>query len=52
MPRTNLFFKVEIEHEKEDDPERLGADIARQIMKTYGVQSAEMTNYVTATEEA
>jgi hypothetical protein len=51
MPRTNLFFKVEIEHEPDEDPRRLGAEIARQIMKTYGVQSAELSNYVTVSED-
>ena len=51
MPRANLFFKVEIEHNKEDDPERLGAEIARLIMKTYGVQSAELMHYVTSSDE-
>ena len=51
MPRANLFFKVEIDHDKGDDLERLGAEIARQIMKTYGVQAAELTNYVTSNEE-
>ncbi len=51
MPRTNLFFKVEIEHSKDDDPQRLGDAISRQIMKIYGVESAEMTNYVVVKEE-
>ncbi len=51
MPRTNLFFKVEVEHDKEEAPERLGREIARQIVKTYGVISAELANYVVITEE-
>lgn len=51
MPRTNLFFKVEVEHGEEEDPQRLGAEIARRIMKTHGVESAELTNYVRVSDE-
>lgn len=45
MAVTNLFIKVEIEHDEEDKPERLGADICRQILKIYGVRKAELTNF-------
>jgi hypothetical protein len=45
MNRTNLFFKVEIEHDGEDQPERLGSEICRQLMKIYGVRSAELSNF-------
>ncbi|MFN7995583.1 MAG: hypothetical protein U0Q18_18380 [Bryobacteraceae bacterium] len=45
MNRTNLFFKVEIEHDKEEQPERLGNEICRQIMKIYGVRSAELSSF-------
>lgn len=45
MNRTNLFFKVEIEHDEKETPERLGDEIARQLMKIYGVRSAEMSSY-------
>jgi hypothetical protein len=45
MNRTNLFLKVEIEHDKEEEPERLGNDICRQIMKIYGVRSAELSSF-------
>jgi hypothetical protein len=38
MHRTNLFFKVVIEHDDEDQPERLGREICRQLMKVYGVR--------------
>ena len=50
MIRTNLFFKVEIEHDREEQPERLGREICRQILKFYGVRVAELTNF-TKTEE-
>jgi hypothetical protein len=47
MKRTNLFFKVEIEHDSDERPERLGEEIRRQLMKFYGVRDAEMTNFTT-----
>jgi hypothetical protein len=50
MSRTNLFLKVEIEHEKDEKPQRLGEDLCRKLLKVYGVRSAELASY-TATEE-
>jgi len=48
--RTNLFFKVEIEHDGEELPQRLGSEICRQIMRVYGVREAEMTNFTPSEE--
>jgi len=50
MIRTNLFFKVEMEHDEEEQPEKLGAEICRQLLKFYGVRSAELSS-VTRLEE-
>jgi hypothetical protein len=50
MTRTNLFFKVEMEHAKEDTPERLGEEIARVLRKLYGVRDAEMTSFTKVEE--
>jgi hypothetical protein len=50
MSRTNLFLKVEVEHDEDDRPERLGGEICRYLAKFYGVNSAEMTNYSTVDE--
>jgi hypothetical protein len=47
---TNLFIKVEIEHDEEENPRKLGAEICRQILKVYGVRLAEVSN-VTRVEE-
>ena len=47
MKRTSLFFKVEIEHEADERPERLGDEICRKLTKFYGVREAELTNYTT-----
>ena len=47
MPRTDLYIKVVVDHEPEDEPVRLAAEICRQIEKVYGVRTAELTNYLT-----
>ena len=45
MNRTNLFFKVEIEHDGEERPERLGEEICRMLMRVYGVRAAELASF-------
>jgi len=50
MDRTNLFFKVVIEHDAEDLAERLSREICRQLMKVYGVRSAELTSFTRVEE--
>jgi hypothetical protein len=45
MKRTNLFFKVEIEHDSDERPERLGEEIRRILAKFYGVRDAELTHF-------
>jgi hypothetical protein len=45
MKRTNLFFKVELEHDADERPERIGEEIRRQLLKQYGVRDAELTNF-------
>ena len=44
MSRTNLFFKVELEHDRQEDPQRVGEEICRHILRMYGVRYAELTN--------
>jgi len=50
MHRTNLFFKVVIEHDDEDQPERLGREICRQLLKVYGVRTAELASFTRVEE--
>ena len=50
MSRTNLFFKVEIEHDREENPQRIGAEIARHLKKLYGVLDVELSNITTEEE--
>lgn len=47
MSRTNLFFKVEVEHDPHEKPERIGDEIRRHLMRLYGVRDAELSNYST-----
>ena len=47
MPKSDLFFKVEIEHDDKDTPQKLGDEICRQLMKFYGVRSAELSSFNT-----
>jgi hypothetical protein len=48
--RSDLFFKVEVEHEPGEDVRALGAEIARQIQKLYIVRSAELSSFTTSEE--
>ena len=46
MARTYLHLKVVIDIDPKENPEKLAAEICRQIRKIYGVREAELTNYV------
>jgi hypothetical protein len=50
MTRTNLFFKVEVEHESGERPDRMVEAIRRHILKMYGVRAVELSS-VARTEE-
>jgi hypothetical protein len=42
--RTSLFIKVVVEHDKKELPERLGAELCRQLEKNYIVRKAELSS--------
>lgn len=42
--RTNLFIKVIVEHEQKEPPEKLGAELCRQLEKNYIVRKAELSS--------
>jgi hypothetical protein len=42
--RTQLYIKVEIEHDDVRDVRKLGNEICRNVKKIYGVRSAEVQN--------
>ena len=46
--RTNLFIKVMVEHDKKETPEKLGAELCRQLEKQYVVRTAELTAHAEA----
>lgn len=50
MSVSNLFFKVEVEHDADETPERIGAEIRRSILRFYGVREVELSNYTTVEE--
>ena len=50
MPKSDLFFKIEIEHDEKEPPEKLGNEICRQLMKFYGVRSAELSSFTTTAD--
>jgi len=50
MSRTNLFLKIEVEHDAEENPEKIGDDLCRQLQRQYGVLSAEISNYTRVEE--
>lgn len=50
MAVTNLFFKVVLEHDDEEKPERVGEEIRRHFFRFYGVREAEFTHFTTVEE--
>jgi len=47
MKRVDLYIKVELELDQQEEPERVAAEICRQLEKMYVVRSAELSNSVT-----
>ena len=43
--RTNLFIKVVVEHDAKENPEKLGAELCRQLERTYVVRDAELASF-------
>jgi hypothetical protein len=43
--RTNLFIKVVVEHEPKESPEKLGAELCRQLERNYIVRDAELSSF-------
>jgi len=46
MARTDVYLKVEIDIDAKEQPDKLAAEICRQIRKVYGVRSAEISSIV------
>ena len=50
MSRTNLFFKVEIEHDADEAPDRIAEEIRQRMLRFYGVRGVELSNLSHADE--
>ena len=46
MHRIDLYLKLELDLPDTERPDKLGAEICRQLLKIYGVRSAEVQNMV------
>ena len=46
MVRADLYLKVKLDLPETEKPEKLAAEICRQIAKIYGVRSADVQNIV------
>jgi hypothetical protein len=46
MQRVDLYLKVELQVDEKDNPAKVAAEICRQVMKSYGVRRAEVSNIV------
>jgi hypothetical protein len=44
MGVTNLYFKVELEHDSDENPVRIAGEIRRQLLRFYGVREVEVSN--------
>jgi len=42
--RSNVYIKVVVEHDPDEKPEDLGAELCRQIQKNYAVRKAEVSS--------
>jgi hypothetical protein len=43
--RTNLFIKIVVQHDEKEKPEKLGAELCRQLSKNFMVRSAELSSF-------
>lgn len=46
MARIDLYVKIVLDLPETERPEKLAAEICRQVQKVYGVRSAEVQNMV------
>jgi hypothetical protein len=51
MPRTDLHFKVVVDHDQDERLDKLATEIRRAIERVYGVRSATLSNTVTHEED-
>ena len=49
--RTDVYLKVVVEHDPPDTPQKIAAEICRQVEKVYGVRRAELSNIISQQAE-
>jgi hypothetical protein len=47
MKRVDLYIKVEVEIDDDETPDKIAAEVCRQLQKMYIVRSAELSNAIT-----
>jgi hypothetical protein len=52
MPRTDIYLKVTVDHDRDEEPQKIASQICRQVEKVYSVRKAELSSFLThETEE-
>lgn len=44
MPRTDVYLKVELDLDPQENPERIASELVRLIRKVYSVRHAEVSS--------
>ncbi|MGB9606006.1 MAG: hypothetical protein ACP5U2_16015 [Bryobacteraceae bacterium] len=52
MVRSDVFLKVQLDHEPWERPEELAEELCRHLRKLHGVRLAELSSYVSRSEVA
>lgn len=50
MSRTAFFFKVDVEHDPDEKPDRIAEEIRRQLLRLFIVRDAELSSFTTSEE--
>jgi hypothetical protein len=51
MPRADIYIKVVVDLDKDEQPQKLAAEICRQVEKLYAVRKAELSSFLTQQAE-
>ena len=51
MARTDLYFKVEVEHDDDESLDRIVSELDRHLRKVFVVRSVEFSNSVSKTAD-
>ena len=49
--RTDVYLKIVVEHDPPDTPQKIAAEICRQVEKVYSVRRAEISSIVSQQAE-